>query len=138
MFAMFSKQETPRELYHVYEVYDGQNRRDLTKMDYRAYTVLMNTVTQYDQIIENDMSHPEAEAIDKFVDRLYLDKTDIRSKLKSSFQFNTSQLEEEFGNWIAAKIDIPSENLKIIRASYDWVEDKPLLSKKVVIYGLDQ
>jgi len=138
MFAMFSKQETPRELYHVYNLYENDSRIDLGNWDYRKYTVLMNTISQYDDLLNNDMNHPEAEAIDKFVNRLHLEGTSLKSQLKSSFIFSKEELDEKLGIWIGNSLQIPPQNLKIEKASYEWNDSEPSLKRKAIIYGMHE
>ncbi len=134
---MFSKQETPRELYDVYKLYDQNREVKLNDWDFRKYTVFMNTIGQYDAIISNGMSHPEAEAIDKLINRLHLGDTGLKSKLKGSFQFSKADLDEKIGIWISKKLDIDPQNLRIERESYNWEKFTPSLTTKVVIYGMD-
>lgn len=136
MFAMFSKQETPKELYHTYKIYNQDEEVNLNSWDYRRYTVLMNTIGQYDAILNNEMTHPEAEAIDKLIARLHLDNTSIKSKLKSSFKFSKSELTEKVGKWVGNATHVNPKDLRIQRVSYQWNNSAPSLNEKEIIYGL--
>ncbi len=138
MFAMFSKQEQPRELYHTFNVFDKEKKLNLNDFNFRDYTVLMNTIGQYDAILNNDMNHPEAEAIDKFIDRLHLQNTGLKEKLKGNFSFYKSELEEELGLWLGNKLNVKPQNLKIEKAAFRWEEITPALTSKTIIYGQDR
>jgi len=137
MFAMFSKQETPRELYHVYKLYDQDKQIDLKDWDFRKYTVFMNTIGQYDDILNNNMSHPEAEAIDKFIKRLHLNDTGVKSAMKSTFEFSNPVLKQQVGLWISDKLNLKPQNLRIEKESYNWDQSTPTFTDKVVLYELD-
>ena len=78
MFAMFSKQEMPRDSYHTYKLYTDDKEFNIKDLDFRKYTVLMNTINQFDDITSNNMVHPESAAIDKFVNRLHLENLSAR------------------------------------------------------------
>ena len=138
MYAMFSKQESYKGLYHVYKIYYQDKRILFHDSDYREYTVLMNTIGQYDDIINNDMMHPEGEAIDKLVNRMRLDKTSLKSKLKNRFNYSKSDLNENIGIWLGDKFNIDPEELRIEKESYSWDASPPSYYKKTVIYGMDQ
>lgn len=137
MFAMFSKQESPRELYYVYNIYEGDDKVNLTDLNFREYTVLMNTIGQYDGIIGNNMKHPEAEAIDKFVNRLNLKNSSIEKKLHSSFVFSKSELEIHLGAWLSDALTLDSDQIRIEKASYTWKERQPEFIDTQIIYGHD-
>ena len=138
MYAMFSKKETPKELYHVYKIYDQGQEVEFSGWNFRKYTVLMNTIGQYDAILSNEMNHPEAEAIDKFINRLRLDKTGIKKNLKKSFSYSKPALKEHFGTWIGNELDIAADRLIIQKASYTWDKSLPKLYRKVILYEHDQ
>jgi len=137
MFAMFSKKETPRELYHTYSFYNKHQRIKLDNWDYRKYTYFMNTMGQYDGIINNNMTHPEAEIIDKFVDRLHLGNTSIKSKLKGSFNFSKEELEPKIVDWISNELSINPQDLRIEKENYYWTNPTPKLNAKFQLYGMD-
>lgn len=137
MFAMFSKQETPRELYHTYSFYNKHQRIQLDDWDYRKYTVFMNTMSQYDGILNNNMTHPEADIIDKFVDRLHLGNTSIKSKLKGSFFFFKEELEPKVVDWISAELGIKPQDLRIEKENYYWTNPSPKLNSKFQFYAVD-
>lgn len=137
MYAMFSKQEVPRDAYHAYKIYNGKDEMKVDYWDYREYTVLMNTISQYDDILANNLMHPETHAIDKFIDRLHLGNSTIKSKLKGSFKFSKPQLEENLGNWVADKLKINPKYLRIEKEAYNWSESNPRFINKVNIYGVD-
>ncbi|MEM9548584.1 MAG: hypothetical protein AAGA77_21540 [Bacteroidota bacterium] len=138
MFAMFSKQEQPREFYHSYTLYNQEKEVDLNHWNYREYTVFMNTIVQYDALLNNNMVHPEAEAIDKFIRRLRLQNTGLKKHFKSPFIFTRSDLEKEIGPWIAHKLKIEPQDLKIEKTTFSWKKATPLLKQKSIIYGKDQ
>ena len=138
MYAMFSKQESYKGLYHVYKVYYKDKQILFHQSDFRKYTVLMNTIGQYDDIINNDMLHPEAEAIDKFINRLRLDNTSIKSKLKGSFNYSKPDLNEDIGIWLGNRFNVNPDELRIDKESYSWDSPLPSYYHKKVIYGMDQ
>ena len=91
---MYSKKEPPKTEYHTYSIVKGAHEMDLSYLDYRKYTVLMNTISQYDGIIHNDLTHPESIAIDKFINRLKLNKTGIENFLKKiGYTWHNNKLE---------------------------------------------
>jgi hypothetical protein len=137
MFAMYSNQEIPRDFYHTYSIYEKHNKLNFHDLAYKKYTVLMNTINQYDDIINNDMVHPEAKVIDKFVDRLHLTNTGIKANLKGSFLFSKETLELEFSRYIAHLLEIDVANLQIEREEYVWDGSTPKLSSKTIIYAMD-
>ena len=134
---MFSKQEVPHESYHIYKIDSGYEELNLEHWDYRKYTVLMNTISQYDDILNNNMMHPEASAIDKFVDRLHLSNSAIKSRLKGSFEFTKPELEEKFGAWIGGKLNLKPQDFIIEKESFNWSQSIPNYKNKVTIYGVD-
>ncbi len=137
MYAMFSKQETPRELYHVYKLYDRNQEIKLDNWSYKRYTVLMNTINQYDDIMSNNMSHPEAQTIDKFVERLNLNNTGLKSALKSSFNFSKIELKEKVGIWVSGILKIEPQDLRIEKVSFNWDKSTPRFNTKVILHGMD-
>ena len=137
MFAMYSKKEIPRDFYHSYKIYEKDEKINLTDLNYRKYTVLMNTINQYDDILNNEMTHPESKVIDKFVDRLHLTNTQLKTNLKGSFKFSKEELKSKFGLWIADALLTESSDLKIEKEVYLWYESTPKLSNKIVIYAVD-
>lgn len=137
MYAMFSKQEVPRESYHTYNIFNGFEDLELSHLGYRKYTVLMNTIGQYDDIINNNMLHPETIAIDKFIDRLHLDNTTIKSKLKGSFVFTKPELDKKLGVWIGEKLNINPQDITIEKETFNWDASIPNFKNKVTIYGVD-
>ena len=137
MFAMFSKQETPKELYHTYKFYEKDTEINLNHWDFRKYTVFMNTVIQYDGILENEMIHPEMNAVEKFVSRLRLQNTLLEEKLSQPYTISREELQDQVGTWVSNELNIQKENLRIDRVSYSWESHIPQWSKKVTIYELD-
>ena len=135
MFAMFSKKETPREIYHTYNFYNKHQKIKLDHWDFRKYTVFMNTVGQYDDILTNDMTHPESKVIDKFVTKLRLDNTSVERGLKKSFLFSQEMLEPKFGEWVSNKLKIDPQDLRIEREIYYWTKPTPSLNAKFQLYG---
>jgi hypothetical protein len=137
MFAMYSKKEIPRDFYHSYKVYEKDKKINLNDLDYRKYTVIMNTINQYDDILNNNMIHPETKAIDKFVDKLHLSNTGLKNNLKGSFKFSSTELKSKFGLWIADALHIESSDLKIEKEVFIWYDLTPKLSSKIVVYAVD-
>lgn len=127
LYAMFSKKETPKKYYHTYHFYNGSDEIDLTDWDYRKYTVLMNTVQQYDGILQNNMVHPEAKVIDKFVNKLYLSQTGIGDNLKKQFDYNNILIGKRMNIWFAGEFEIPTNQLSIYKKAYDWTANQPIL-----------
>lgn len=137
MFAMYSQKETPKEDYSTYKIYDNDQEIKLDHWDFRKYTVLLNTIKQYDAIVAHGMIHPESQAIDKFVERLYLKNTRIHHHLKSRFKFSKEDLEHKFGLWISNRLEIDLSHLKIEKQTYVWTNALPELQHKILIYGGD-
>lgn len=138
MFAMFSKQETPKELYQTYKFYENDREINLNNWDFRKYTVFMNTVIQYDGILENNMKHPEVEAIEKFITRLRLKDSSLEKSLKGPYNVSREQLQDKIGLWVSKELNIQKKDLRIDRVSYSWTTPKPQWNKKITIYGMDQ
>ena len=138
MFAMFSKQEQPREVYFTYSLYSNNEKVNPKQIDFRKYTVLMNTIGQYDDIISNEMIHPESGAIDKFITRLHLDNSQIKNELKHNFIFDKTELNSHLGPWIMEYLDLPQEEIRIERESYSWRNKTPQIFNTIIIYELDQ
>lgn len=134
MYGMFSKKEQPQQSYHTYKFYNQDQLIDIKKLDFRKYTVLMNTIAQYDAIINNEMEHPEAEAIDKFVNRLHLENTTVNSQLKSAFQFSKEQLDPKIGIWVSQLLNTEIRNLRIEKEEYQWTSIQPNYKNKQVIF----
>ena len=133
MYAMFSKQETPREHYYNYDIYVGDAELKWEDWDYRKYTYLMNTIQQYDAILQNDLLHPEAEVIRKFMDRLRLNKTTLASKAIQKFRYSESDLKLEMGIWLHDFLKRKND-LQVIRNTYNWTNDSPVFVGKTTIY----
>lgn len=137
MFAMFSKQEVPKEYYHAYKLYSNDQEIDIKDLDYRKYTVLMNTINQYDDIINNNLLHPETSAIDKFIHRLHLENTTIKNKLKRSFHFSKEDLRAKTGAWVSHLLHVNIDDLRIEKEFYNWDKSTPQFYNKTIIYGVD-
>ena len=137
MFAMYSKKEVPKEFYHCYKLYEKDKEIRLDDLDYRKYTVLMNTINQYDGILNNNMTHPESKAIDKFAKKLHFSNSEMKTQLKGSFRFSKEELKKTFGSWIADALHLESSEIRIEKEEYLWTEATPKLNNKTIIYGVD-
>lgn len=137
MFAMFSKQEEPREYYEAYKVYDDEGQIDLSALNYRNYTYLMNTISQYDGIMQNEMVHPETVVIDKFVNRLSLDQTSIGNQLKAPFTSSRQELDQKMERWLSRFFTNKNESFSIEKETYRWTNDQPQFIKKSTLYEVD-
>ncbi|MDF1697437.1 MAG: hypothetical protein P1U56_16460 [Saprospiraceae bacterium] len=135
---MFSKQETPKELYHTYKLYDQGQEINLQDWDFRKYTVFMNTIIQFDDILSNEMIHPESKAIDKFVDRLHLKDSKVHTTLKEKFHYSQKHFISSTGNWVSEQLGVSKENLRIEKVSYSWNKSLPQFEHKSTIYGMDK
>lgn len=136
MFAMFSKQEQPKEEYHAYKIYVDNKTLDFSNLDYRKYTVLMNTINQYEDIISNDMVHPESGAIDKFIGRLNLENTGVKNQLKGKYTFNQMELIYKLGLWMHEYLNLTSYSIKIEKEFFSWRLKSPKLMHKMSIYEM--
>ena len=138
MFAMYSKKEIPKENYTVYKIYNKNQELMIEDWDFRNYTFIMNTVSQYDGILNNQMTHPEAKVIDKFMERTHINSRVLNAKKSEIFTHSERILKAKFGTWLSGQLDIEIDDLLVDKEVYEWHEQSPKLLDKTLIYGLDQ
>lgn len=138
MFAMYSKKEIPRETYEVYKIYNKTQEIAFEDWDFRNYTFIMNTISQYDGILKNQLRHPEAQAIDKFMDKTHIKNRALNTKTEQMFTFSERNLKLKFGTWLSDELEVNIDDLIVIKEVYNWHYHTPKLLDKTLIYGLNQ
>lgn len=137
LFAMYSDIKTEKTAFSTYEVKVDNQPLNMSTIDYRKYTYLMNTISQYDGTMANNGYHPEAQYLDKYLAALGLSKTVLYQRLGQPYRHTHESLHNDMQKWLPKMIASDNGHCTIDKKSWTWTSGIPTLVKTEKIYGDD-